>query len=94
VKIAELLGELDLEIDDIRWYLALGQADRLLQYRQQRRELARLIWSGKLEAELYEMEERFLQELQGKLDRGTRDEAQVRALLREAAAECRKGREG
>jgi len=87
VRIAELLRELDLEIDDVRWYLALSQADRLLQYKQQRRELARLIWSGKLEAELYEMEERLLQELQAKLDRGTRDEAQVRALLREVRAE-------
>jgi hypothetical protein len=94
VKIAELLRELSLEIDDIRWYLALAQADRLLQYKERRKELARLIWSGRLEAELYEMEERFLQELQGKLDRGTRDEAQVRTLLLEAAAARREGREG
>ncbi len=33
------------------------------------------------------MEERFLRELQAKLDRGIRDEAQVRGLLREVAAE-------
>lgn len=93
MRIAELLRELDLEIDDVRWYLAQAQADRLLQYKQRRRELAHLIWSGKLEAELYEMEERFLHELQAKLDRGTRDEAQVRALLREVVAERARRRE-
>lgn len=89
MRIAELLRELGLEIDDIRWHLALQQADRLLQYRHRRTELARLIWSGRLEAELYEMAERFVAELQAKLERGTRDEAQVRAQLREALAERR-----
>ncbi len=91
MKIENLMDELDLQIDDIRWYLSCQQADRLLQYRERRRELIRLIWSGALEGELYNMEERFLEELKGRLLKGSRDEAQVRNLLREVAA-CRQRR--
>jgi len=91
VKINEMMEELDLEIDDIRWYLCSLTAGRILQYRDKPRELIRLIWSGALEGELYNMEERFLEDLQGRLDRGRRDETQVRGILREAVA-CRQKR--
>jgi hypothetical protein len=77
------MQEYDLEIDDIRWYLATLQAERLLSYREKKRELIRLIWSGSLEGELYDMEERFLGELQDLLEQGSRDEIQVRAILKE-----------
>jgi hypothetical protein len=83
VKITELMQEYDLEIDDVRWYLACLQADRLLSFRGQKRELIRLIWSGSLEGDLYDMEERFLGELQNRLDQGIRDEVQVRMTLKE-----------
>jgi hypothetical protein len=86
VKIRELLTENDLQIDDIRWYLATREAERLLSYRDHKRELVRLIWSGALEGDLYDMEERFLEELQTRLDRGSRDEAQVRSILKEIVA--------
>jgi len=86
VKIAELMQEYDLEIDDVRWYLAGDQAERLLAYRDNKRELVRLIWSGTLEGQLYDMEERFLSDLQNRLERGSRDEAQVRMILREIVA--------
>jgi hypothetical protein len=86
VKIRELMQEYDLEIDDLRWYLSTIQAERLLSYREKKRELIRLIWSGSLEGELYDMEERYLAELQNRLDGGSRDEIQVREILREVAA--------
>ena len=86
VKISELMLEYDLEIDDVRWYLAALEAQRLLSYRENPRELIRLIWSGSLEGDLYDMEERFLGELQSRLDRGSRDEVQVRSILKEVAA--------
>ena len=86
VKISEMMQEYDLEIDDIRWYLACLQADRLLGYRDKKRELIRLIWSGELEGALYDMEERFLGELQSRLDQGTQDEVQVRRVLREVVS--------
>ena len=80
------MQEYDLQIDDVRWYLSTLQAERLLTYRESKRELARLIWSGSLEGELYDMEERYLEELQSRLDRGSQDEIQVRGILKEIAA--------
>ena len=86
MKIAALLEELDLSIDDIRWYLALQETDRLLQLKDRPQELTRLLWSGALEKDLYDMEERFLAELERELTRGRRDEAAVREHLRRVAA--------
>jgi hypothetical protein len=91
VKISEMMQEYDLEIDDVRWYLACLQADRLLGYRDNKRELIRLIWSGALEEALYDMEEQFLAVLQSQFDGGTRDEVQVRGVLREVVS-CREKR--
>lgn len=91
VNIGKMMQEYDLEIDDVRWYLACLQADRLLGHRNKKRDLVRLIWSGELEGALYDMEERFLGELQARLDGGTRDEIQVRGVLREVVS-CREKR--
>ncbi len=91
VKISEMMQEYDLEIDDVRWYLACQQVDLLLGYRDNKRELIRLIWSGALEGALYDMEERFLGELQSRLDGGVLDEVQVRGVLREVVS-CREKR--
>jgi hypothetical protein len=90
VKISELMNEFDLGIDDVRWHLASEQAERLLQYRERPYELTRLVWSGALEAELYDMEERFLRSLQEELDRHFRDLASVRTVLRKVAASRQK----
>ncbi len=76
-----MLEELSLEIDDVRWYLAGEEARRMLTYVDRSRELAELIWSGKLEAQWYRMEERFVEELQQRLDDGSADEPEVRKVL-------------
>lgn len=86
MKVSRLMEEMDLGIDDVRWFLASRQAERLLQYRDQEHELTRLIWSGALEEELYDMEERFVEQLQRDHDRGLRDLVGVRRVLREVAA--------
>ncbi len=90
--IQDLLDEHNLEIDDVRWYLAREQADRLLSYKDHPAELAHLLWSGELEADLYEMEDRFLADLQEKLDRGQTDEAQAHQIVREIAGSAEKRR--
>ena len=87
MKIKAFLSEYDLDIDDVRWYLAKMQAQRLLGYRDEMVGLLRLIWSGKLEAELYQMEERFLTELQEKLDAKQADESEIRNIFSEINAE-------
>ena len=86
MTIKAFLLEYDLDIDDVRWYLAKMQAQRLLEYRDEMVGLARLIWSGKLEAELYQMEERFLSELQEKLDIKQADESEIRNIFSEISA--------
>lgn len=75
--------EYSLELDDVRWYLAQDQAFRLLEYRDKRDELCKLIWSGKLEADLYNMEERYLEDLQEKLDSRQTDESEIRKIMNE-----------
>jgi hypothetical protein len=85
MKIGELLEELDLTIDDVRWYLAVRETERLLALRDRPLEITRLLWSGALERELYDMEERFLAEQGEALARGRRDQTAVRQLLAEIA---------
>jgi len=92
VTVQELLEEYGFEIDDIRWYLAVLTADRMFTYRDRPEELARLVWSGALEKDLYNMEERFLEQLQSDLDRNQTDEAHVRQILAEVAQQKAKRR--
>jgi hypothetical protein len=90
MKVAHLLDQNGIGIDDVRWYLSSIFAARLLEYRTRPAELARFIWSGKLEAELYDAEERFVEELQRRTDAGSMDEAALREVMREIAAEKRR----
>ncbi len=85
MKITALLEELDLSLDDIRWFLAVRQTERLLNLKDTPLEITRLLWSGALEGELYDMEERFLAEQDEALQRGRKDETAVRQLLAEVA---------
>ncbi len=85
MKITALLEELDLSLDDIRWFLAVRQTERLLNLKDTPLEITRLLWSGALEGELYGMEERFLADQNEALQRGRKDETAMRQLLAEVA---------
>lgn len=80
------MKEFSVEIDDVRWYLAVKTAERLLTYKEDLRGLAREVWSGRLEGELYDMEESFLRDLQDRLDRNLTDEIHARTLFSEIRA--------
>lgn len=84
------MEEYDLAIDDMRWYLARLKAYSLLELREEPAELTRRIWSGSLESELYDMEEKYLRDLQDQLERDVIDETVVRDVMQEAAAAKRK----
>jgi transcriptional regulator GlxA family with amidase domain len=90
MKVSNILSEHGLEIDDVRWYLAHQLAVRLLEYRAREQDLTRLIWSGRLEAELYNAEERYLEELQRKVEAGLADEHSLREIAQEIAMQKRK----
>jgi hypothetical protein len=78
MTVDQLRDEFDLSVDDIRWYCAHSMAERILDSKDDPDEIVQWIWSGRLEAELYQMDERFLNQLQDELERDLIDERQVR----------------
>ena len=81
MNIEAIMEEYEIEIDDVRWYLSVREAERLVSYTDNTVELARLIWSGRLEASLYHMAERYVDELQDRVDRSFADEAEVHKIM-------------
>ena len=88
--VSELLEEYGLEIDDIRWFLSNRKAGELLELKEKPVELAKFIWSKGLEDSLYNMEERFIEDLQDEYDRKLVDEPYLRELCLEALSLKRK----
>lgn len=83
MDIKEIMEEYGLELADLRWYLCEKLAVRLLSYQDKPEELTRLLWEGSLDDELYEMEERFLEDIQQQINRETIDEPKVREIIGE-----------
>jgi hypothetical protein len=84
MALTALLDEYDLTLDDIRWYLADRIARSLLLDREDPEAITRRIWSGALEAELYDLEEAFLERTRDELKRGITDVQAVRDQLEQA----------
>jgi len=83
----QLLEEAGLEIDDVRYYLSSMMAGRLLTYADDPEGLVRLIWSKHLEDELYNMEERFIQDMDDRFERRLIDEPKLRQTVRDIQRE-------
>ena len=90
MRVEDLADEYSIELDDVRWYLSVVKANQLLEYRDRPDELARMIWSKKLEDELYRFEEGFMADLQEDLDRNLIDESKLRETFLEILALRRK----
>jgi serine/threonine protein kinase len=90
LTIKQLLKEYNLEIDDVRWYLSEIMTLRLLSHKEIPLNLTKFIWSGELNDELYNMEERYLKEMQDQMDEKTLDESHVRDTLNEIETSRRK----
>ncbi len=87
--IHKLMKEYNLEIDDIRWYLSGILSSRFLAFSESPDELTRYIWSGKLDKDLYNMEEAFLSDLVEQFENDLTDEAFIREKFGEiSAAKC------
>jgi hypothetical protein len=84
MNVRQLREEFDLSIDDIRWYLCNTITQSLLLERDEPLRITERMWSGRLEAELYNLEERFLERLQDELDRNLIDERSVREHFEQA----------
>ena len=84
MTLKSLLNEYNLTLDDVRWYLSRQLTDSILTNRDDPEAIAHRIWSGALEAELYNMEETYINRLQDESDRGIRDEQAIRDELEQA----------
>lgn len=83
MNIYSLLKEYSLETNDVRWYLSYNMAYSLLEYKNDQEALAVHIASGQLEVDLYDLEEKFIQDTQDLMDRGKIDEVNIREILNE-----------
>ncbi len=90
MTVRTIMEEYSLEIDDIRWYLSSETTEQILTYKDKPNELTRFIWSGQLVDQLYNMEDRFLKDLQDRLDRGLTDEQRAREIFADALSAKRK----
>ena len=81
--IKDLMQEYDIEIDDIRWYLSSEQAKSFFEYKDNIQELIHYIWSGRLESDLYHMEENYLEQLKISFENNKVDEHRLREIFNE-----------
>ncbi len=87
----KLMKEYRLEMADIRWLLSNRITISILSDSDNSKEITSRIWSGKLESELYNMEEKFLEDIVFQMERGLIDETWVREQFAEASElKCRK----
>lgn len=84
MNIYSLLEEYSLELNDVRWYLSNNIAFSIIdEYKSDPESLLKKINSGELEAELYNLEDRYLSDTQDLIDRGKIDEVNIRETLNE-----------
>ncbi|MDA3938644.1 MAG: hypothetical protein PF693_04960 [Spirochaetia bacterium] len=89
--IKELMIEYSLTIDDIRWFVSYQKTTGILSERENPNGIIKYIWSGKLEADLYNMEERYLEDMASQQDRSLVDESWIREQFAEASEiKCRR----
>jgi hypothetical protein len=91
-RIAALMDGYNLELDDIRWYLSVLMVDKFAALQPEPGRLIEYVWSGQLSDELFNLEERHLEQLEADWDSGQIDEAKVREFLLEARASRRRRR--
>jgi predicted nucleic acid-binding Zn-ribbon protein len=75
-----LLEEYDLELDDLRWYISVELTEELLALQSEPKTLINRIWSGRLGDELYNMEERYIDDQNHLFTSGQTDEVRLREL--------------
>ncbi|QEN06227.1 hypothetical protein EW093_16540 [Thiospirochaeta perfilievii] len=81
MNIKELMKEYSFELNDVRWYLANNIALECIEMSNRENDLTSFISSGELEARVYNMEERFIEDLQDLSDRNRMDESNIRDIF-------------
>ncbi|MBN1648949.1 MAG: hypothetical protein JW874_13020 [Spirochaetales bacterium] len=82
----ELMDEYGLELNDVRWYLCSQLSYKICEMVTAPDTITAYLWSGELEAQLYNIEERYLQSLQEEFDRSLKTETELREIFSEIYA--------
>jgi len=89
-EIQKSLDDAGLDLNDVRWYLAVETALVLQSKNNEPQDLIREIWSGELEARLYRMEEKWLDDLASRNKGEGCEEAQLNEYIAEIRASKRR----
>ncbi len=84
ITVTELLDEYDIDISDIRWLLSTQEVERVFTYKERPEELIQQYFSGEISSNLYNWDERYLEELQRDLERELTEEAHIREVFQRA----------
>lgn len=84
--VEELMEEYGLSMNDIRWYLCSQITFGILELTKTPDEITACFWSGKLEAELYNIEERFIASLKDEIEKNIKTEAEIRDIFSSVTA--------
>ena len=79
--VKQIMKESNISIDDVRWYLCLEVTKKILSLQNSPMELVDFIHSKKLEIELYEIEERYINQLENEYANQLIYEATIREIL-------------
>jgi len=94
MNIKQLMKEYNLEIDDIRWYLSIKEAEKIKEISIDKDKFVKYIWSGELADNLYNMEEIYIETLEEQLERNITDESNIRDFFAEAEVSALKRKQG
>ncbi|MFP4510436.1 MAG: hypothetical protein ACLFNQ_09925 [Spirochaetaceae bacterium] len=83
MKLTELLEEQGLELDDVRWYCAEQNAERLLTLGETKNDLVHAIWSGRVEKDLRDLGERFTEQVDQDYQKNLIDESDLHRYVQE-----------
>ena len=81
MDINALIDEYGLDLNDIRWYLSGRIAQTIKTLAADINDLTAYIWSGKLEGDIYNIEETYLEKLQEDMERRIKTESEIRDIL-------------
>lgn len=86
MTVEQLMDEYGLSMNDIRWYLCSQITFGILELTKTPDDITSYLWSGKLEADLYNIEEKFIAALKEEMEKEIKTEAEIRDIFSSAVA--------
>ncbi len=86
MTVEQLMDEYGLSMNDIRWYLCSQITFGILELTKTPDEITAYLWSGKLEADLYNIEEKYIAALQEEMQKEIKTETEIRDIFSSVVA--------